>query len=893
MAYVSGITDVQSTAAVASIEVPLPPHASGDLLIVCAGADSQNAAGWTTSSSGWTRQRQQNQGTGTGTNVVSCAWFYKWATSSSEANPVITLPTSDTVNAYAITVKDAYYTSGSTEFIDVESDNIDTAGPPYEATSITTTYDDSLILIMAFCDGAIPLYAPPPLMTLSARDDGAAGSGIFTTVQRTAGATGVYRVGNASTADETIFLKLAIRNATGGKVPAFVGANTASILTSLIGTNVYNAGEASNGSSSDLRGLNAVNPDYVFRDDGGSFTDLTSAATNATDADVAYRVSEVINDAIYIGYSTKFGGLSIDRAGCTNGVGGVISWQYWNGTAWASLPNLRDGTSNFTATLADRHAVGWTVPNNWATTTVNSQSKYWVRARIATVFSTNPTISQIFVITKKANEYDATAAVADTGVIPFHSSLGSTPPGTGNVISGDTRTFGTSAVDGSTADDFVMGTYLFGSPRQAYNAGSLLEDGGVFGILIDNDGDYKAWRIGSFNDGYQSADARNVFAIEHGQSTDTTYATSGTFTASTLKKWYVGATCVYGATTLYWYMLWLARRLYLNGGTSGKPISFAEAMKAANACLMPVYWKGEFNMPIQIGGDKAVAVDFQNFALVFPKVAANGGTLIHTDPGLMGVYIDARSGDVVKMKNGVVSSDSKIAFNFLSSASASATYDFAGLTVVNANVVLRDVFGIAGINNVTFVNCSSFTQNSATIDQCALSACLITSNDPGKIKNCAFTSSGTGHAIEITTAGTYTFAGNTFSGYGADGTTDAAIYNNSGGAVTINVTGGGGTPTVRNGAGASTTVNAGATLTLTGLVSGSDIVILDAGTTTERINVDAHGSTSYGYNYTVTGDVDIGVFKTGYVPFYVRGYTLSGTDASLPIAQVADRYYLE
>ena len=37
---------------------------------------------------------------------------------------------------------------------------------------------------------------------------------------------------------------------------------------------------------------------------------------------------------------------------------------------------------------------------------------------------------------------------------------------------------------------------------------------------------------------------------------------------------------------------------------------------------------------------------------------------------------------------------------------------------------------------------------------------------------------------------------------GADGTTDAAIYNNSGGAITLNISGGGDTPTVRNGASA-------------------------------------------------------------------------------------------
>jgi hypothetical protein len=81
------------------------------------------------------------------------------------------------------------------------------------------------------------------------------------------------------------------------------------------------------------------------------------------------------------------------------------------------------------------------------------------------------------------------------------------------------------------------------------------------------------------------------------------------------------------------------------------------------------------------------------------------------------------------------------------------------------------------------------------------------------------------------------------------------------------------------------------TLTLTGLQPGSDIVILDAGTETERVNVDANSGTTYSFVYSTTGNVDIGVFKTGYVPFYIRSYPLTTQAASLPVAQIADRNY--
>ena len=86
---------------------------------------------------------------------------------------------------------------------------------------------------------------------------------------------------------------------------------------------------------------------------------------------------------------------------------------------------------------------------------------------------------------------------------------------------------------------------------------------------------------------------------------------------------------------------------------------------------------------------------------------------------------------------------------------------------------------------------------------------------------------GTGHAIEITATGTYTFDSLVFSGYGADGANDAAVYNNSGGAVTIDVVGTGNIPTVRNGTGASTTVNLAKTLTVTGMVDGSEVSVVE------------------------------------------------------------------
>jgi hypothetical protein len=131
-----------------------------------------------------------------------------------------------------------------------------------------------------------------------------------------------------------------------------------------------------------------------------------------------------------------------------------------------------------------------------------------------------------------------------------------------------------------------------------------------------------------------------------------------------------------------------------------------------------------------------------------------------------------------------------------------------------------DLTSTCTLTSCNFVSGLKITQSSAVLNGCVISGAttatgvaFITSNNPANISNCEFTFSA-GHAIEITTAGTYSFSGNFFTGYGADGTNSAAIYNNSGGAVTLNITSGS-TPTVRNGAGASTTINNAVTLTIT------------------------------------------------------------------------------
>jgi hypothetical protein len=82
------------------------------------------------------------------------------------------------------------------------------------------------------------------------------------------------------------------------------------------------------------------------------------------------------------------------------------------------------------------------------------------------------------------------------------------------------------------------------------------------------------------------------------------------------------------------------------------------------------------------------------------------------------------------------------------------------------------------------------------------------------------------------------------------------------------------------------------TLTVTGLQTGSDVVIYKQSDGSVLGSVDANGSTSWGYIYETVQNIDIGVFKANYIPFYIRNYVLTTSNSSVPVAQVVDRAYL-
>ena len=115
----------------------------------------------------------------------------------------------------------------------------------------------------------------------------------------------------------------------------------------------------------------------------------------------------------------------------------------------------------------------------------------------------------------------------------------------------------------------------------------------------------------------------------------------------------------------------------------------------------------------------------------------------------------------------------------------------AGSPIVDAGAVLLDIDGSANWADLTFI------------------------------------SDGTGHAILVTATGTYDFDNIVYSGYTLGSPPgNEALYNDSGGLVTINILNGGDAPTVRNGIGASTVINNAVTVRVQAVTEGAAVKVL-------------------------------------------------------------------
>jgi hypothetical protein len=223
-------------------------------------------------------------------------------------------------------------------------------------------------------------------------------------------------------------------------------------------------------------------------------------------------------------------------------------------------------------------------------------------------------------------------------------------------------------------------------------------------------------------------------------------------------------------------------------------------------------------------------------------------------------------------------------------ASLGNAITFSSAADASGHTVTGNVFNACGRIDPGLV---TFENNTISNSTDAGGAMLVDADGTANISGISFVSGGSGHAILITAPGTYDFVGIRFSGYGANDTTDAAVYNDSGGAVTINVAGGGDNPTVRNGTGASTTVNANIQVTLTGLKANTEVRVYldDGGDNGDEIAGIENSGTSFSFSVSATTVINIMINHLNYLPADIWQLNSGAVDREIPISQFTDRQY--
>ena len=127
---------------------------------------------------------------------------------------------------------------------------------------------------------------------------------------------------------------------------------------------------------------------FIYRaTDGGITASANLAATNNFDY---FTDTAVVEDAIYFGIVwLKWVDLKLYVGTALSGVGITIVWEYWNGSVWAALAGVTDGTNGFTTT--GENIVSFTLPTNWsgryAPFALNYSGAYYIRARISAITS--------------------------------------------------------------------------------------------------------------------------------------------------------------------------------------------------------------------------------------------------------------------------------------------------------------------------------------------------------------------------------------------------------------------------------------------------------------------------------------------------------------------------
>lgn len=544
--------------------------------------------------------------------------------------------------------------------------------------------------------------------------------------------------------------------------------------------------------------------------------------------------------------------------------------------------------------------------------------------------------------TTQAQNALSIVATLDSGVIPYRT-VAQTPGFSSTTVLGHTEFTPASAYNLTNLKGIIFGTFRTAAPRDYVDVGRVAQGGIYFAIgngTTTTSYAAKAWVVGGQFSQTTTTAGFNNWAIQVGQTTDTSYGTTSaggiTVTTNSIARIAIGSAGFFGAPAINWSELYLLNEIVIAGGSSTVGLSAIDVVNAVNngnGRIPLVQTSGSaltLWAPIRFGGTDSCSVDIDLTTFQYPRQADEINYADwHVDADYVGIEFYGLAGDSFSFTNCLFTSPTFYYWRFNASHSASATIDFTGTNVVGANVTLQST---VTLSDVTFNGCKqilaagstltdvSIINTAATSTQGALSITGATETaiqtEINKLTRLILheniTSSGALKIIKTGSAGAVTLSMTTgdFNNNTKDIYWDAPAGSN----LTINISGTA-NPTTWAATNSNTvSIVSTTTFTITNIINLTEIRIFKQSDLSELAGAESVGASPSGVNnLTIASDpVNIGRYTATYsynyaafgadVPIFVVAMSLqyqwlresallTSTNGSLQISQQLDRQY--
>ena len=474
---------------------------------------------------------------------------------------------------------------------------------------------------------------------------------------------------------------------------------------------------------------------------------------------------------------------------------------------------------------------------------------------------------------------------------------------------GTTQVARTQLASAQDLSDSLISVVALSDPDIApYSSGGM-----YFGLINGTTTGARVWKLGALDTAVSPGLGTYPYVIDTGESG---YASFGTVDLTSVSHLVLGSN-VDGTAPGQFAWAYKLNMMVLSGGCADYVCSFSSAARAAkSAGLLSIQTQGnqaqsQFyahqSMQIGTGGTtKPVYWDSTGQHLEFPSAADTSARRVHAQlgSGAVGLTLYAGANDTLTLNQTTVNGGGIGYFTIDASFNSSATVSTSGLLLFNLSSVTLNDTGSA-LSGITISQCPEVTQNSAdlsggcTIDATTGSQAITISGATQAalqtqltaLNNCTFSGNAVAIRIEYTGTGDITLnhSGASFTG----NTVDYHYNSTNASALTINLQGGNNASTSAfSGSATGVTLSNDVTFTVNISETGAELTILTTGTQTEQHHVETAG-TSEAFTFTAPlgVNVDIQVFKPGFIRYWEENRDLGTTASSITVNLESDLAY--